>query len=130
MADLDLDARREALGKGPVLIFKGQTFELAPEMPFSLVEAWDRNASWIEYCQLLLGEHWEAFKALGPSLEEIKTLCRHNYWSVSEGEGQASGDSSQNGGTRSRPTSSGNTTSTSAKRSGAKKRSASAASSP
>jgi hypothetical protein len=123
---LDLDARREALGKGPVLTFRGQSFEMLVEMPYALVEAWEQNVSETEFCKLLLGEHWERFKALGPSLEEIKAVNRHNFWGVNQGESQASGGSSQSNGTRSRPTSRPDTTSTSVKRSGAKKRSASA----
>lgn len=125
--DLDLDARREALGVAPVLTFKGEKFPMSVEMPYALVEAWEQNVSETEFCELLLGDQWERFKALGPSLEEIKEVNRHNFWGVNQGESEASGDSSQTNGTRSRPTSSTGTTSTSPKRSGAKKRSASAA---
>jgi hypothetical protein len=130
MADLDLDPRREALGKGPVLTFKGQTFELAAEMPYALVEAYREHVKESEFCALILGEHWEQVKALGASMEDIREINKHDFWGVNQGESEASGESSQGNGTRSRPTSSGSTGSTSAKRSGVKKRSASGASSP
>jgi hypothetical protein len=127
MADLDLDARREALGKPPILTFRGETFEMSVEMPYALVEAWEANVSEPEFCELLMGDNWERLKALRPSLEEIKEINRHNFWGVTEGEAQASAGSSADDGTDSRPTSSGSTESTSAKQSGGRKRSASAA---
>lgn len=40
---IDLDkaraARREALGEGPTLVFGGKTYQLQPELPFGVLEA-------------------------------------------------------------------------------------------
>lgn len=125
--NLNLDARREALGEAPFVVFKGEKFTVDVEMPYSLVEAYEADLPIPEYAHLLLGDtQWERLKALRPSTEEVKAIALHDYWGVPLGEGQASDGSSESNGSRSRPTSGASSTPTSAKRSGARKRNGSA----
>lgn len=125
MAHGDLDAlaavRAEGRGEPPTITFKGETFELPPEMPIAVVEAWVADADAVTFGQAILGDEWDRFRALNPSREDVWALGAQaqELWNVSPGESRASDDSSSMSGRRSRPTSNGSTRSTSAKRSGA-----------
>jgi hypothetical protein len=75
---VDLDksraARREAKGEGPQVTMGGVTYELAPEMPFAVLDAMRGLSQGNEYApgalhdvaQALLGKHFDAFLALDP----------------------------------------------------------------
>lgn len=83
---IDLDkaraARREELGSGPVVIFGGQEHELSPELPFGVLDAMrgltlgDDHAPGAlhDVAKALLGEHFEAFLATHPSVEDLNEL--------------------------------------------------------
>jgi hypothetical protein len=74
-------ARREANQEGPVVVIDGARCELAAEMPYEVLEALrdlsDDEAAAGALANLtrgLLGEHFEAFRASKPTLEDVKAL--------------------------------------------------------
>lgn len=83
---VDLDkaraARREAKGAGPEIIFGGITYELQPELPFGVLEGMRQMAAGEEHgpgalvsiAEALLGEHYEAWKATQPSIDDLNDL--------------------------------------------------------
>lgn len=88
---LDLDAaralreaaRREAQETGPRIKLGGETFELAPEIPYSVVEAFKGMSSketaggaLADIVPALLGEHYPKFLALDPppTLGDVEAL--------------------------------------------------------
>lgn len=83
---IDLDkaraARREAKGQGPQVIMGGVTYELAPEMPYGVLEAMreltkgDEHApgGLADVAKALLGEHYGAFLATEPSVDDLNDL--------------------------------------------------------
>jgi hypothetical protein len=129
MGDLDLDAARaaraEARGEPPTVTLGGETFTLPPEMPlryvWTLVDGDDMAA-----LRVLFNGQLDRFLATEPTREDILTLIAGVpalYGLVSPGESPASAGSSNDGSSRSRPTSPAATRSTSAKRSTARRRS-------
>lgn len=69
MIDIDKKraARREAKGEGPELMIGGNTYQLAPELPFGVLEAMaglqDEDtaaAAMVDLTKALLGEHYAA----------------------------------------------------------------------
>jgi hypothetical protein len=120
MGVLDLDAARaaraEVAGESHEVLFKKTTFELPVECPadfaFYLVEGKPREA-----LRSLLGDRFDAFWALGPSiadLEELTAGVARLYSFGDVGESVASVASSMNGGKPSRRTSPASTRRTSA----------------
>ena len=82
---IDLDkaraARREKMGQGPEIVFGGITYELSPEIPFGMLEAFrglsDSDPSAIaDIAKALLGKHYDAFLATDPppSLDDFNEL--------------------------------------------------------
>jgi hypothetical protein len=84
---IDLDAaraaRREAKGEGPRVIFGGISYELSPELPFGVLEAMrelmsDDNekapGALVDLTRALLGEHYDAFKATQPTVDDLNEL--------------------------------------------------------
>jgi len=84
---IDLDkaraARREAKGDGPKVIFGGEEYELSPELPFGVLEAMrglmtggDESApgALVDLTRALLGEHYDAFKATDPTVDDLNEL--------------------------------------------------------
>jgi hypothetical protein len=76
-------ARREAKQKGPKIKFGGKTHELAPEVPFAVLEALrdmmtpeTADVGLVKMSQGILGKHWEAFQATSPSVEDVQELIR------------------------------------------------------
>lgn len=74
-------ARREADGKGPIVKFGGGEYELAPELPYSVLEALrgltveeTAAASLANMTEGMLGEHYAAFVATSPSMEDVNEL--------------------------------------------------------
>lgn len=139
MERIDLDAaraaRREARGESPVLVFKGEEYELAPEMPLELVElvvqleqVGNDQDSGIKVFGILermfkvvLGEQYEKFKSSGASVQDLGPLIAgmEQVYGLSLGESLASGSSLNRAGRRSRQTSKPTTRSTSVKSIGA-----------
>jgi hypothetical protein len=83
MIDLDKSkaARREAKGEGPKVKFGGNEYELAPELPFAAIEALNGLQSddtaagaLVDLAAAILGEHFEAVKAAGLSMDDINEL--------------------------------------------------------
>lgn len=82
MIDLDAmrAARRATKGKGPEVVTGGETYELAPEMPFAVIEAMagladEKTAAGalVDMARALFGEHYEAVRS-GLSMEDINEL--------------------------------------------------------
>ena len=82
---IDLDkaraARREQMGHGPEIIFGGMTYELSPEMPFSILEAFrglgkNDPSAIADITKALLGKHYDAFLAMDPppSLDDFNEV--------------------------------------------------------
>ena len=83
---IDLDkaraARREEKGEGPLVVFGGTTYELSPELPFGVLEAMrgltlgDEHApgALSDIARALLGEHFDAFLATNPSVDDLNEL--------------------------------------------------------
>jgi len=122
MATLDLDAARaaraEAAGETHALVFGAVEFPLPAELPadfaFRLADGETRGA-----LEALLAERFEEFWERRPTIEDLTALAEgvaKLYGFGDPGESSASAPSSANGGKRSRPTSSGSTRSTSARR--------------
>lgn len=108
MIDLDAAraARREAAGEGPEVVFKGERFTLAPEIPFRVAEnvsnmaraaaEGDQSSSAaavIEVLRSLFGEQWDRFEALNPSVADIQILLEeamksYGFASAEEGLGE------------------------------------------
>lgn len=129
MGELDLDAARaaraEARGEAPTVTLGGETFTLPAELPmryvWTLVEGDDMDA-----LKVLFDGQLDRFLATVPTREDILALVAGVptlYGLASQGESPASAGSSNNGSSRSRPTSPAVTRSTSAKRSTARRRS-------
>lgn len=128
MSELDLDAARaaraEARGEPPTVTIGGETFTLPAELPmryvWTLVEGDDMDA-----LKVLFDGQLDRFIAADPTREDILALVAgvpKLYGLGSPGESPASAGSSNNGSSRSRPTSPAATRSTSAKRSTARRR--------
>lgn len=84
---VDLDAarvaRREQQNEGPVVIFGGKSYSLAPELPYGVLESMQNvhkedhgPEALVGVARSLLGEHYEAFKALDPppSIDDLNDL--------------------------------------------------------
>lgn len=85
MGVIDLDkarkARREAKGEGPKVKFGGKTYELAPEIPFSVLEALrdltnpdTADEGLVNMTKALLGRHYKAFVKMEPTVEDVSEL--------------------------------------------------------
>lgn len=102
-------ARREATREPPTVIFKGQTFELPPEPDGRIIDLFGKVGSLSnigkdpdalaeaagiinELCTMLLGDSFDAFMALRPSLMDLMALAEAfpELYGMSEGESQAS----------------------------------------
>lgn len=110
MSNVDLDAlrqaRREAYGDGPTVTFGGHTFQLPIELPFAVPEALIDVAiatdagdsvgitkATTRTIKALLGENFDEFMALGPSMDDVKELLNAvlaQYGMGDVGEPQAS----------------------------------------
>ncbi len=131
MADrhIDLDAarraRHEVKGTHLTVVLGGQQFTLPSEAPWEFVEHIYRGKV-VESLQLLFGdEQWTAFRAAGPSRDDINELTDQIfdlYGLGTAGEPPASGSSSTTTSSSSRPTSPASTGSTSDRPSGARRR--------
>lgn len=85
---VDLDKkraeRREAQGEGPKVVFGGITYELSPEVPYDVLEAFrglalggeHTPAALADIARALLGKHYEAFRSTDPppSLDDLNEL--------------------------------------------------------
>lgn len=82
---IDLDAaraaRREAQGEAPTVVFGGETFVLPPELPYTALEALRGMAdtetapgAMVDLTRALLGDGYERFTALDPSMEDVTEL--------------------------------------------------------
>lgn len=81
---IDLDkaraARREKNGEGPKVIFGGMTYELSPEIPFGVLEAFrgisEDPSALADVAKALLGKHYAAFLNSDPppTLEDFNEL--------------------------------------------------------
>jgi len=110
--EIDLDAleaaRREASEECPVVKFKGKTFEMPVELPFTIVEAIGRlenapeekknevaGALLSDIARALFGERFREFLELGPSMNDVSALIEHvsGVYGTSTGESSASGNS-------------------------------------
>lgn len=120
----DLDAakaaRLEARGEPRWFIFGGQKFELPPELPAEFAYLLDDAK---EALRFLLAEQFDDFWSHRPSAQDLVDLVAwiSKTYRADPGESSASGPSSNNGGTRSRPTSRATTRSTSVKRASGRK---------
>lgn len=128
MRSLDLDAARaaraEAQGEPPVVTFGGEQFTLPAELPLRYAWALIDNDHEGALKMLFNGQH-ERFLAKDPSRDDVLALIKGIpllYGIGDEGESPASGGSSNDGSSPSRPTSRAATRSTSAKRAGVRKR--------
>lgn len=83
MIDLDKKraARRETQGEGPKVTIGGNTYELATELPFDAIEAMEGLQSeetaavaLVRLTRALLGEHYEAIRAAGLSVDDLNEL--------------------------------------------------------
>jgi hypothetical protein len=118
MEAFDLDAARaaraEAKGETPMFVFGGQKFTLPPEMPAEFAYLLDDAK---EAFRFLLADDFDDFWSHRPSKEDLVELVAvlGKAYGTSLPESAASGGSSPNGGTPSRPTSPATTRSTSRK---------------
>lgn len=102
-------------------------FALKPTMPLEVLGLLNRGQGEDALKMLLVDESdWERMRVAVPDENDLLEII--NLYSVDAGEAPASSRSSTNGGTRSRRTSKGSTTSTSRKRAGGPRPSASDAS--
>lgn len=103
-------ARSEALEEAPTLLFKGVEFKLPIEIPFAIVEsaativAAERSgeddderggaaaAAIAQMARALLGEEYDKFLALGPSMSDMNLILESigDLYAVNLGESQAS----------------------------------------
>jgi hypothetical protein len=89
MTVVDLDAaraaRREADKEGPTVTLDGKSFVLPVELPFAVTEAFMKVASsgdnpeqsissLATATRLLLGDRYEEFMALGPSVNDLLAM--------------------------------------------------------
>jgi hypothetical protein len=129
---LDLDAARaaraakaEAEGEAHVLVLGGQEFELPTEMPLDFVLA-AAEGDVAGSLRVLLGEEeYENLRAKGLSVSDLNELIgglAEVYGLEDVGEALASGDFFSKNGKPSRPTSKRSTASTSARKSGGRKK--------
>jgi hypothetical protein len=114
IVDLDAlrQARAEARGEKPVVIFGGEQFELVPEIPIDLVPLW-RTGQFKEAMALLLADPAEVdrFWSHRPSDEDITALLE-SYGEDTAGKSSASSKSSKSSGTGTRRSSKRSTAST------------------
>jgi hypothetical protein len=129
--ELDLDAlrlqRAEARKSPRSFRFGKRSWSLPDELPLELGLQM-ANGDTMGTLKGLLGDQWDEFYALGPTLDDALALgtgLQKVYGFADPGESQASPVSSSSNGTRSRPTSNGSTASTSRKPSSARKKPAS-----
>lgn len=106
---VDLDAarqaRREAEGEAPVVVFGGKSFELPVEMPFTFVEAtaeYNRAskaedgtaASGVlaDMVRAVFGSQYSEFMSLNPSVKDIEELMSGvaGMYGTDQGESPAS----------------------------------------
>lgn len=113
---LDLDsaraARLEKVGKPPVIKWGGKRYTLPVELPAEFAFAYQEDRLKDAVSTLFGGpEEAEEFFAGGPSIEDLMELADGvaGLYGIAEGESEASGGRSRNGGGRSRPTSNGTT---------------------
>lgn len=121
MGRLDLDAARaerdaaraEAKAEPHELVFKGQAFELPPELPAEFAFALADNDS-KRALEELLGDAFSTFWELSPSVDDLTVFGEGiaRLYGIGPGEAPASDGSSSNGSSRSRPTSPATTAST------------------
>lgn len=140
MAEIDLDAIRAARlevekTETHQIKFKGQKFPLCEELPWDLAEglAVDDYVQVVAGIKQLFGDNWNAFRALGPSRDDVIAIAFAAAAKLGVkdlGESEASGASSTATTKPSRRTSSASTRSTSGKPSGARTASRSAKSAP
>jgi hypothetical protein len=124
--DLDLDAEREEItGEPKRVIFGGETFELPETMTLDIVEALATGSLTSMLAGVLGEKQYARFKALGATRDDGLRLIAGLDELYGADEGNSSASSGPSGVTsgRSRRTSGGTTASTSAKRSGAAKKS-------
>lgn len=74
-------ARREAGKTGPVIKMGGKNYELSPELSYDVLEALKgldsadtAGGALLDMVEKLLGEHYAAFRATNPSLEDVTAL--------------------------------------------------------
>lgn len=76
-------ARKEAEEKGPIVMISGEELELAPEMPYEVLEAFKgmkeeetAGAAMAEIVEAMLGEHYPKFRAMKPppTLTDVEVL--------------------------------------------------------
>lgn len=78
-------ARREANLTGPIVVLGGEKCELAPELPYTVLEAFKGMTSFetaggalAEIVPALLGEHFPKFLALDPppTVDDVEALVK------------------------------------------------------
>jgi len=76
-------ARREAEDKGPIIKIMGEEYQLVPEMPYEVLEAFKgmndpmtAGAALAGIVEAMLGEHYPKFKAMDPppSFDDVEVL--------------------------------------------------------
>lgn len=126
--ELDLDAARAARAETRTephhILFGGQKFKLPVELPWDYFEILD-TGDMKEALRFLLDDQFDEFWTHVPSPDDMKELATGipRLYGFGSGESSASGGSSGPIGSHSRQTSPAATGSTSAKRSGARRRS-------
>lgn len=99
---VDLDAarraRREIKKHGPEVVFGGETYELAPELPYDVLEPLSAFgggdlAGLTGLVRALLGEHYDAFVATKPSIDDMHDLVGGLIEEYGLGNSSASGTS-------------------------------------
>lgn len=132
MGEFDLEAARAARAEAkdappPAVTFAGERFVFPAELPMRYVWMLADSDDDRDALKLLFDGQWDRFVAtVEPTREDILALVAEIpklYGLRSKGESSASAGSSEDGSSRSRPTSPAATRSTSAKRSTARRRS-------